>query len=164
MKTKIWSSITAAALILGGAYGIGELKGSTAEAAASVKSQSQTLISVSRAEQIALKAAPGQVESIDLEKKAGGTYYDIEIQQTKQEIDVRVDAYSGKLISVRKDADDDDSHKAAPASGGKLITAGKAAEVAQAAVKGTVTEIDLDRDHGALSMRLKSGTGRSRQK
>lgn len=148
MKTKIWSSITAAALILGGAYGIGELKGSTAEAAAAVKSQSTTLISVSQAEQIALKAAPGQVESIDLEKKASGMYYDIEIQQTKQEIDVRVDAYSGKVISVRKDVDDDGSYTAAPASGGKLITAGKAAEVAQTAVKGTVTEIDLDRDHG----------------
>ena len=152
MKTKLWSSITAAALILGGAYGIGELKSSTADAAAAVKSQSATLISVSRAEQIALKAAPGQVESIDLEKKASGMFYDIEIQQTKQEIDVRVDAYSGQVISVRKDADKDadkdDSHKATPASAGKLITAGKAAEVAQAAVKGTVTEIDLDRDHG----------------
>ncbi|WP_405107307.1 PepSY domain-containing protein [Paenibacillus sp. FSL K6-1217] len=124
------------------------MKGNTAEAAASVKSQSKTLIGVSKAEQIALKAAPGQVENIELEKKASGTYYDIEIQQTKQEMDVRVDAYTGKVISVRKDSDDDDSYKAAPAPGGKMITAGKAAEVAQAAVKGTVTEIDLDGDHG----------------
>lgn len=120
MKKKIWSSIAAAALLLGGAYGIGEVQGgSTAEAAASVKSQGKTLIGVAKAEAAALKAAPGQVESIELEKKAGSTYYEIEIQQTRQEIDVRVDAYTGKVLSVRKDKDSDDDHYAeAAASGG----------------------------------------------
>lgn len=147
---KIWSSIAAAALILGGAYGIGEVQGgSTAEAAPTVKSQGKTLIGAAKAEAIALKAAPGQVESIELDKKGSSTYYDIEIQQTRQEMDVRVDAYTGKVLSVRKDADDDDDRYAeAPASGGKLITAGRAAEAAQAAVKGTVTDIDLDRERG----------------
>ncbi|NQX47575.1 PepSY domain-containing protein [Paenibacillus tritici] len=150
MNKKIWSSMAAAALILGGAYGIGEVRGGTAEAAAAVQSQSKTLIGISKAEQIALKAAPGQVENIDLEKKAGSMYYDIEIQQTKQETEVRVDAYTGKVISVRKDADDDrdDNNTAATAPSGKMITAARAAEVAAASVKGTVAEIDLDRDHG----------------
>lgn len=163
MKKKIWSSIAAAALILGGAYGLGEVQGgSTAEAAASVKSQGQTLIGVAKAEAIALKAAPGQIESIELEKKGSSTYYDIEIQQTRQEMDVRVDAYTGKVLSVRKDADDDDRYAEAPASGGKLITAGRAAEAAQAAVKGTVTDIDLDRDRGTAVYEVEIRNGQTK--
>lgn len=164
MKKKIWSSIAAAALILGGAYGISEVQGvSTAEAAASANSQSRTLIGVAKAEAIALKAAPGQVESIDLEKKGSSKYYDIEIQQTRQEMDVRVDAYTGKVISVRKDADDDDDRYAeATAPGGKLITAGRAAEAAQAAVKGTVTDIDLDRDRGTAVYEVEIRNGKTK--
>ncbi|WP_047014135.1 PepSY domain-containing protein [Paenibacillus sp. IHB B 3415] len=162
MKKKVWSSIAAAALILGGAYGIGEVKGGTAAAAASVQSQSKTLIGVSKAEEIALKAAPGQVESIDLEKKLSGTYYDVEIRQTKQEMDVRVDAYTGKVISVRKETDDDDDNYevAATAPSGTLITAAKAAEVASASVKGTVAEIDFDRDNGGAVYEVEIRNGR----
>lgn len=164
MKKKLWSSIAAAALILGGAYGIGEVKGGTAAAAASVQSQSKTLIGVSKAEEIALKAAPGQIESIDLEKKLSGTYYDVEIRQTKQEMDVRVDAYTGKVISVRKETDDDDDDDnyavAATAPSGTLITAAKAAEVAAASVKGTVAEIDFDRDNGGAVYEVEIRNGR----
>ncbi|WP_238652583.1 PepSY domain-containing protein [Paenibacillus piscarius] len=164
MKKKIWSSIAAAALILGGAYGIGEVQGgSTAEAAPTVKSQGKALIGVAKAEAVALKAAPGQVESIELEKKAGSTYYDIEIQQTRQEMDVRVDAYTGKVISVREDKDDDDDRYAeAAAPGGKLITAGRAAEAAQAAVKGTVTDVDLDRDRGTAVYEVEIRNGKNK--
>ncbi|NOU83561.1 peptidase M4 [Paenibacillus sp. LMG 31459] len=163
MKKKVWSSIAAAALILGGAYGIGEVKGGTAAAAASVQSQSKTLIGVSKAEEIALKAAPGQVESIDLDKKLSGTYYDVEIRQAKQEMDVRVDAYTGKVISVRKETDDDDDDNyevAATAPSGTLITAAKAAAVASASVKGTVAEIDLDRDNGGAVYEVEIRNGR----
>ncbi|MEK3674017.1 PepSY domain-containing protein [Paenibacillus sp. FSL R10-2771] len=163
MKKKVWSSIAAAALILGGAYGIGEVKGGTAAAAASVQSQSKTLIGVSKAEEIALKAAPGQVESIDLDKKLSGTYYDVEIRQTKQEMDVRVDAYTGKVISVRKETDDDDDDNyevAATAPSGTLITAAKAAEVASASVKGTVAEIDFDRDNSGAVYEVEIRNGR----
>jgi uncharacterized membrane protein YkoI len=166
MKKKLWSSMMAAALILGGAYGIGEVKGGTAEAAAaaSVQSQSKTLIGVSQAEELALKAAPGQVEGIDLEKKISGTYYEVEIQQTNQEMDVRVDAYTGKVLSVRKETDNDDDDNyaaAATAPSGMLISAAKATEIAAASVKGTVTEIDLDRDNGGAVYEVEIRNGRS---
>lgn len=164
MKKQLLSSIAAAAIILGGAYGINEIRSGTAEAASAVQqTQSKTLIGVAKAEEIALKAAPGQVESIDLEKKLSGTYYEIDIQQKKQEIDVRVDAYSGKVLSVRKetDNDNDDDHYTSSASGATLITAAKAAEAATAKVAGKVTDVDLDRDDGTAVYEVEIRNGRT---
>ncbi|MBY0014661.1 PepSY domain-containing protein [Paenibacillus typhae] len=164
MKKQLISSVAAAAIILGGAYGINEIRSGTAEAAPAVQqTQSKTLIGVAKAEEIALKAAPGQVESIDLEKKLSGTYYDIDIQQKNQEIDVRVDAYSGKVLSVRKetDNDDDDDHYNSTASGAVLITAAKAAEAATAKVAGKVTDVDLDRDDGTAVYEVEIRNGRT---
>ncbi|CAM4517530.1 PepSY domain-containing protein [Paenibacillus typhae] len=166
MKKQLLSSVAAAAIILGGTYGINEIRSGTAEAASAVQqTQSKTLIGVAKAEEIALKAAPGQVESIDLEKKLSGTYYDIDIQQKNQEIDVRVDAYTGKVLSVRKETDnnDDDDHytSSSAASGAALITAAKAAEAATAKVAGKVTDVDLDRDDGTAVYEVEIRNGRT---
>ncbi|AIQ45113.1 hypothetical protein R70723_03805 [Paenibacillus sp. FSL R7-0273] len=166
MKKQLLSSVAAAAIILGGAYGINEVRSGTAAAAPAVQqSQSKTLIGIAKAEEIALKAAPGQVESIDLEKKLSGTYYDIDIQQKNQEVDVRVDAYTGKVVSVRKEADNDDDDynytSAGAASEAKLITAAKAAAAANAAVKGKVTDVDLDRDDGTAVYEVEIRNGRT---
>ncbi|WP_342564339.1 PepSY domain-containing protein [Paenibacillus sp. FSL R7-0345] len=165
MKKQLLSSVAAAAIILGGAYGISEFRSGTADAAATVQqSQSKTLIGVAKAEEIALKSAPGQVESIELEKKLSSTYYDIDIQQKNQEVDVRVDAYTGKVVSVRKEADNDDDDysytSAGAASDAKLITAAKAAAAANAAIKGKVTDVDLDRDDGTAVYEVEIRNGR----
>ncbi|MNI72065.1 Peptidase propeptide and YPEB domain protein [compost metagenome] len=151
-------------MILGGAYSISEVKGGVAEAAASVQSQGKTLIGVSKAEAIALKSAPGRVESIDLEQKLSGSYYDVEIQQTNQESEVRVDAYTGEVLSVRTetDNDDDDNYTAGTEAAGRtLISAAKASEIASASVKGTVAEIDLDLDNGSAIYEVEIRNGRS---
>lgn len=165
MKKQLLSSVAAAAIILGGAYGISEFRSGTADAAATVQqSQSKALIGVAKAEEIALKSAPGQVESIELEKKLSGTYYDIDIQQKNQEVDVRVDAYTGKVVSVRKEADNDDDDNytsAGAASDAKLITAAKAAAAANAAVKGKVTDLDLDLDDGTAVYEVEIRNGRT---
>ncbi|KUP25681.1 PepSY domain-containing protein [Paenibacillus sp. DMB5] len=164
MKKQLLSSVAAAAIILGGAYGIIEIRSGTAEAASAVQpTQSKALIGVAKAEEIALKEAPGQVESIDLEKKLSGTYYDIDIQQKNQEIDVRVDAYTGKVLSVRKETgnDDDDDHYTSTASGAALITAAKAAEAATAKVAGKVTDVDLDRDDETAVYEVEIRNGRT---
>ncbi|MNB85906.1 Peptidase propeptide and YPEB domain protein [compost metagenome] len=169
MKKQLLSSVAAAAIILGGTYGINEIRSGTAAAAPAVQqSQSKTLIGIAKAEAIALKSAPGQVESIDLEKKLSGTYYEVDIRQTNKEVDVRVDAYTGKVLSVRQDTDNDDdydddnylSDAAASASGTQLITAAKASEAALAAVKGKVTDVDLDRDNGTAVYEVEIRNGR----
>ncbi|WNS41424.1 PepSY domain-containing protein [Paenibacillus sp. MMS20-IR301] len=175
MKMKLWSTVTAAAVLLGGAYGISGVQnadaaggagaGTGSAASTASTSQGKTLIGAGKAEAYALKAAPGRVVSIDLEKKLSGTYYEVEIRSGNKEIDVRVEAYSGKILSVRKETDDDDdddhySSSTAASQNGTLISAAKAAEAAAASVKGTVTEVDLDRDDGSVIYEVKIRNGK----
>ncbi|QQZ63356.1 PepSY domain-containing protein [Paenibacillus sonchi] len=162
MKKKLWSSIAAAAILLGGAYSISEVQAASAGNSASAGT-SKTLIGISKAEQAALKAAPGRVESIDLEKKPSGAYYEVDIQQQNKEIDVRVDAYTGSIISVREEADDDDDGDIQPADAAEskaVISAAQAAEAASAAAKGKVVEIDLDQNKGSLVYEVEVRNGK----
>ncbi|WP_438496772.1 PepSY domain-containing protein [Paenibacillus sp. IHBB 3054] len=161
MKMKLWSSVAAAAILFGGAYSINEVQGASAGSTAS-ESQSKTLIGVDKAEAYALKSAQGRVESIDLKERISGSYYEVEIRYNHQEIDVRVDAYTGKILSVRKetDDDDDDNYAAATSQSGTMISAAKAAEAASASAKGTVTEIDLDGDNGSFVYEVEIRNGK----
>ncbi|WP_052091811.1 PepSY domain-containing protein [Paenibacillus sp. FSL H7-0357] len=162
MKMKLWSSVAAAAILFGGAYSISEVQGASAGSTAS-QSQSKTLIGVDKAEAYALKSAQGRVESIDLKERISGSYYEVEIRHNNQEIDVRVDAYTGKILSVRKetdDDDDDDNYAAATSQSGTMISAAKAAEAASASAKGTVTEIDLDGDNGSFVYEVEIRNGK----
>ncbi|WP_342438416.1 PepSY domain-containing protein [Paenibacillus sp. FSL L8-0436] len=164
MKMKLWSSVAAAAILFGGAYSISEVQGASAGSTAS-QSQSKTLIGVDKAEAYALKSAQGRIESIDLKERISGSYYEVEIRHNHQEIDVRVDAYTGKILSVRKetdddDDDDDDNYAAATSQSGTMISAAKAAEAASASAKGTVTEINLDGDNGSFVYEVEIRNGK----
>lgn len=177
MKIKLWSSVAAAAILLGGAYGISEVQGAaggnsvlpspttSSSPSTSTDTSTKTLIGFDKAEEAALQAAQGWVKSIDLKQKNSGTYYKVELRQSNQEIDVRVDAYTGKILSVRKekeDDDDDDAAAYAAASGKTLIGAAKAATAATASVKGNVTEIDLDEDDGRFIYEVEIKDGRQK--
>ncbi|UQZ34905.1 peptidase M4 [Paenibacillus sp. PK3_47] len=167
---KVWGSMAAAAIILGGAYGINEVQGASAGTGTGTvqsQSQSKTLIGVEKAEALALKSAEGRVESIDFKERITGDYYKVEIRQANKEIDVRVDAYTGKILSVRTETDDDDDDyreyaAADSAQGSKMITAAKAAAAATASVQGKVTEIDLDEDDGRFIYEVEVRNGRTK--
>ena len=58
-------------------------------------------ITEDQAKEIALKAMPGKVTKVVIEKKKGKTVYAVEIQSEKQgEKDVWVDVMTGKVVGI----------------------------------------------------------------
>lgn len=133
-----------------------------------------------KAKQIALTEAPGKVTDVDLERKRSVAYYEVEIdrQDSGREVDVHVEAVTGKVLKVQEDGDDDRRLTAAPAVGNgkgtaskpaapaasaasKPITKEQAAQLAQQAVKGEVLRVKTDWDDGdkeyQVTLRTASG-------
>ena len=58
---------------------------------------------------VALKSVEGKVDDVDLERRNGQTFYEVEIDRTgKPDVTVRLDAYTGKVLAVVNDDDYDD--------------------------------------------------------
>lgn len=74
--------------------------------------QKEAKISLEKAREIALKKAPGKVESSELEREHGKLIYSFDIRTSKTDItEVNVDAIDGKIIAVehetpKKEADE----------------------------------------------------------
>ncbi|RAR42591.1 peptidase M4 [Paenibacillus sp. MDMC362] len=168
MKKKIWwAGALSVAIAASGVYGYNAVQaagsGQTAAAGtqAAAKQQKQ-LIGMEKAEQLALAAASGKVESIDIDRKKGKLVYDVEIQQNNRDVDVWIDAYTGKSLGVRADRDDDDEDR--DNLPGNLIGAGKASAIAVKHAKGgTAVEVDLDQDDGrwVYDVEVKTANGSS---
>lgn len=71
-------------------------------AATPVSLTKQAKINMEQAESIALKAAPGRVRRIELEKDDGVLIYEIIICQDRIKKEVRVDANSGNVLEIDK--------------------------------------------------------------
>ena len=70
---------------------------------------------ISRAKAVSIAKARvggGKVDNVDFERSSHhGAYYEIDIENRKGEYEVRVNAKTGKVISVHRDDDhDDDDH------------------------------------------------------
>ena len=94
----VWAAICGA-LIIGGSNlllaGAAMAKDKPAAAPADAK------ITEDQAKEIALKAMPGKVTGVAIEKKKGKTVYAVEIMTEKKgEKDVLVDVVSGKVIGI----------------------------------------------------------------
>lgn len=168
MKKKIWwAGALSVAIAASGVYGYNAVQaaGSGQTAAAGTQAaakQQQQLIGMEKAEQLALAAANGKVESMDIDRKKGKLVYDVEIQQNNRDVDVWIDAYTGKSLGVRVDRDDDDDDR--DNLPGNLIGAGKASAIAVKHVKsGTAVEVDLDQDDGrwVYDVEVKTANGSS---
>ncbi|ASA24242.1 PepSY domain-containing protein [Paenibacillus donghaensis] len=169
MRTKMWGgAIAAAVLVTGGSvYGISTVQGAPAGTPNNQTSQQKAVIGFAKAEQLALKEAQGVVESIELEGRAGSKRYEVEIEQANRDVDVLIDAYTGKTLKVRNDDDRDHDNRsvnsttAGQNSGAKVIGAGAASAAAAKAATGTVTEVNLDRDDGELLYEVELQDGRT---
>ncbi|MCV4235376.1 PepSY domain-containing protein [Virgibacillus sp. LDC1] len=168
MKKKIWwAGALSVAIAASGVYGYNAVQaagaGQTAAAGTQgAAKQQQQLIGMEKAEQLALAAANGKVESMDIDRKKGKLVYDVEIQQNNRDVDVWIDAYTGKSLGVRVDRDDDDDDR--DNLPGNLIGAGKASAIAVKHVKsGTAVEVDLDQDDGrwVYDVEVKTANGSS---
>lgn len=160
MKKLVIGSL-AAALVISGGIGINALAGD--DNLNLSKAQSEKLIGFEKAKEVALNEAKGTIESIDLEKSNGKTFYEIDIDGEKSnEFEVRVDAYNAKVLNVREDQDDQDDDDYGDQdkvdSNTKLITEAKAIEIAQEQIEGTLLEIGLDSDDGRYEYELELRT------
>lgn len=161
MKKKGWIAALAASVVLGGAIGVNAVQASSGNA--------EQTIGASKAGRLALAAAPGTIDEIELERKNGKLVYEVDIDQGRDDVDVWIDAYSGKVLAVKGD-DDYRSHTEEAAQTGSrqgvtaaekakaTIGAAKAKQIALQEVGGKVVEVDLDRDDGVLKYEIELRT------
>lgn len=140
------------ALLLGGAVAAGAADTNGKGSTGSKKEAAQDMITVEEAKKIALSEAEGRVESIELERANGKQYYEIDIENGKEDFDIKVHALDGEVISINKerndDNDDDQSEKEVNRE--NVISEQKAIEIAEKEVNGTMKEIEIDEDDGQI--------------
>jgi uncharacterized membrane protein YkoI len=69
---------------------------------------SKVAITTEAAIETALKEAAGTVTDVELETEDAQTFYDIKIVDGSKEVEVKVDAITGAVLSVEQDDDDND--------------------------------------------------------
>ena len=177
-KHKLWIGSLSAAVLLGGSAVAAsgntngqpapKVQSETTQSAPAAVTQSTSanqnntgkLLTVSQAKSIALKSVEGKVDDVDLERRNGQTFYEVEIDRTgKPDVTVRLDAYTGKVLAVVNDDDydDDDDYNdletgnssSSSASNQVKLTAAQASNIALKQVTGgKVTKVELDRENG----------------
>lgn len=68
----------------------------------------QTLISVEEAKKIALSEVPGSIDDVDKEESDGSFVYEVEIETNEGDVEVVIQAFTGEVLSVTFEDDDDD--------------------------------------------------------
>jgi uncharacterized membrane protein YkoI len=103
MKKNVLIIGVTGVVLLGGALGVGAFSDGT-------QVKNSNLISMKKAEEIAVAEVEGTVESVELEKDDGKLKYEVDLhgQNGNDDIDVDIDASSGEVIKVDRDDDDDD--------------------------------------------------------
>lgn len=66
----------------------------------------KTVIDANKAMEIALKEFPGTVTDLELDEDDGRLIYEIEIKNGKEEADFEIDAYTGDILVIEMDTDD----------------------------------------------------------
>lgn len=159
-KRKLWIGTISAAVLLSGtavAAASSSIGGQSAQQTSKPTSQvttqtgTETLLTVAQAKAAALKAVEGKVDDVDLERRNGQTFYEVEIDRKGNDAVVRLDAYTGKIVAVFNDDDDDDYTTGTGATGSKEVklTAAQASSIAlKQSGGGKVTKVELDHDDG----------------
>ncbi|RBP92397.1 putative membrane protein YkoI [Cytobacillus firmus] len=152
MNKKFTVISLAGALLLGGAVAAGAADTNGEGSTWSKKETGQDLITVEEAKKIALSEAEGRVESIELERANGKQYYEIDIENGREDFDIKVHALDGEVISINKERNDDDDNDQSEkeVNGENVISEQKAIEIAEKEVNGTMKEIDIDEDNGQI--------------
>lgn len=150
MKNKMLMGVLSASVILGGAVAVAAANNDETTGAQSDVAQnaaaSKEMISVEKVKEIALSKVTGHVENIELESYKGNSYYEVEIDNNKVDYDLYIDAYTGEVQVMKEDRDDDGDDRTVVSQSANLISDKKAREIAEKAVNGTVTELELDED------------------
>lgn len=151
MKQKLWIGTLGVVMLLGGTAVVGASGSTGGSNTLGTKATSQGYITMEQAKTAALKEVKGHVDDIDLERKQDKVYYEVEIEQDNGEVDVQVDALTGKVLAVlnkdKKDDDDDDRDDLNSSPAAVNITSDQASSIASKNVSGgKVVKVELDTD------------------
>ena len=104
MKGKFMLAVSMSALLMGGSLAIAK-SGGQEETNNEAKLAKQAKITKEQAQEIAVKRAPGTVESGELEREHGKLVYSFDIRNAKGTIDeVQVSAITGKIVRVEHES------------------------------------------------------------
>lgn len=119
-------------------------------------------ISAAKAKQIALKAVNGTVVEIDFDHDDRRPHYEIDIINTQEEVELEVDAVTGKVKITDRDPVKKPTKAKSETKSTKLITQAKAIEIAKTKTngKGSVTDIELDSDDGVRYYKIEIKHGK----
>lgn len=154
MKRKMWIGALSAIMLLGGTAAVAASGSSDGQNVTGTKDSQQAYITVEQAKTAALKVAKGRVDDVELERKHGKVYYEVEIEKSGKDVDVHIDAVSGKVLAVLdKDTDDDNDDDRDNTNGSnsvlaevKFTTEQASAIAAKAVSGGKVVKVELDED------------------
>lgn len=168
-RNIVIATLTAAALATGGtvaAFAAGDDDATATQRQANVRaaadrdddaSADRTTVSgagVTAAEAVtaALKHTPGTAVSADLDDDGADAWEVTVVKGDGSEYDVRVAPDSGKVLGAQRDTDDDhDTDDRAELAALKSARTDAREAALAAAAKGTVTEVGLDDDKGAVT-------------
>lgn len=127
-------------------------KAKTNNTANNEKSNRKEIISADKAKSIALGLANGTITDFELDEDHGRLKYEIEIKANGIEHEIKIDAYTGKILKHEKDRDDDWDDDDYKKYGNKsnIISAEKAKSIALGLANGKITDFELDEDDGIL--------------
>lgn len=165
---KLFIGLTISAAVFGG---FALAQSMTPGSAANQEAASKKLITAQEAKDIALKEVNGTITESDYDGDDKRPHYEFEIQSNKEEVNIEVDAETGKATITERetikaaavnekvqDTDDEDDRAAvtqttekataaAPKAAAKeVITKAEAINIAKTVAKGTVTKVELDND------------------
>jgi uncharacterized membrane protein YkoI len=116
-----------------------------------------TKVDLDQAIDNASKAQAGTITSIELDSQNGKAYYDVEVNDEKNEYDLRVNADDG-TVDAKKDNDDADDNNQAAQPKVDIKTAAKTALTQE---KGAVlTDISLDEEDGKFVYEVELRNGK----
>ncbi|MCM3594787.1 PepSY domain-containing protein [Metabacillus idriensis] len=71
------------------------------------KTKQPVKLTEEQAKKIALAEVKGNIEDIDLEEEDGSVFYEVEIEAGQQEATIQIDAFTGKILSVAIENEED---------------------------------------------------------
>ncbi|WP_164525586.1 PepSY domain-containing protein [Siminovitchia acidinfaciens] len=154
MKKKLLIGSITGLLILGGAVSAG------ATPKTNSKGNTPSVISMEEAKDIALKEFGGKLKNIELDKENGHQVYDIELllENKGEEIDLDVDAISGKIMDVEREMyDTNHAFEQEDNSIAVKIPLLEAIEIVQKDTTGVVKESELDSEDGYYKIEILKG-------
>ncbi|MCI1987187.1 MAG: PepSY domain-containing protein [Lactobacillus sp.] len=112
--------------------------------------------------QFTVQFPEAHVTSLELAREANGYRYQFEGQDTQHEVELVLDATTGKILAHHQEALADDEHEEAISRSG-LVTRQRASKVAVAQVgSGSATAWQLDHDDGRVIWEVTVHTGQAK--